>query len=81
MLKLTGKLADELQGTVQPWPLPGRFKSIRCEGNWQKWSIKETQERSEHHHVFVDVFSSSKPRFLLFLGNFLLSRSNPSRTG
>lgn len=44
LLKPAGKFADELQGVVQPWPLPGRFKSIRCEGNWQKWHIKETKD-------------------------------------
>eukprot|EP00438_Fugacium_kawagutii_P010612 Skav227436 [mRNA] locus=scaffold203:245111:270429:+ [translate_table: standard] len=44
LLKPAGKFAEELQGVVQPWPLPGRFKSIRCEGNWQKWYVKETKD-------------------------------------
>jgi len=44
VLNPTGKFAEELEGVVKPWPLPGRFKRISCSGDWQKWSIKETKD-------------------------------------
>lgn len=55
VLNPTGKFAEELEGVVKPWPLPGRFKRISCSGDWQKWSIKETKDHWWSLQVVVTV--------------------------
>ena len=44
LLRPAGALAEELQGVVAPWPRPGRYKELRCEGSWEKWRIKDVKE-------------------------------------
>ena len=40
VLKPRGRFAEELEGVVKPWPRVGRFKRIRCTGDWRRWSIQ-----------------------------------------
>jgi len=44
LLRPAGALAEELQGVVAPWPRPGRYKELRCEGSWEKWRIKDVKD-------------------------------------
>ena len=44
LLRPLGRFAEELQGVVKPWPLPGRFKCITCKGDWNKWCIEKSED-------------------------------------
>merc|ERR1712187_768893 len=58
-LQPMGPLAEELAGAVEPWPSPGRFKSIKCKGDWNRWRIVETRDLPTAGYV-VGVPSMSK---------------------
>ncbi|CAK8997660.1 unnamed protein product [Durusdinium trenchii] len=44
VLKPRGRFAEELEGVVKPWPRVGRFKRIRCTGDWRRWSIQGSED-------------------------------------
>ncbi|CAE7904872.1 SR45 [Symbiodinium microadriaticum] len=46
LLRPAGPLADDLEGVVQPWPQPGRFKRILCKGDWTRWNITSSSDVS-----------------------------------
>lgn len=59
MLRPLGALAEELDGVVEPWPLAGRFKQIRCTGGWEGWDIASIKDLPTDGFV-VGVPSMSK---------------------
>lgn len=44
LLRPMGPLVDNLQGVVEPWPLPGRFKRLMCTGDWNSWRIRQVAD-------------------------------------
>eukprot|EP00439_Symbiodinium_sp_Y106_P042781 s3505_g5.t1 len=46
LLRPAGPLADDLEGIVQPWPQPGRFKRVLCKGDWSQWNITSSSDVS-----------------------------------
>ena len=50
-LRPAGRLKDILSDVVMPWPKPGRFKGIHCEGSWNRWSISATSDMSTDGYV------------------------------
>ena len=56
LLRPAGALAEELQGVVAPWPRPGRYKELRCEGSWEKWRIKDVKEGWWIHGMDITVY-------------------------
>mmetsp|Transcript_103330 Transcript_103330/g.313558 ORF Transcript_103330/g.313558 Transcript_103330/m.313558 type:complete len:433 (+) Transcript_103330:3-1301(+) len=39
LLRPRGALCSELEGVVEPWPAPGRFKRVECSGDWRRWRL------------------------------------------
>ncbi|CAE7546269.1 unnamed protein product [Symbiodinium pilosum] len=64
LLQPAGPLADELQGIVQPWPKPGRFKRICCKGDWDHWRIVSVHDVSVDGLVVGVPSMSAVGRFL-----------------
>jgi len=46
LLQPAGPLAEELKDAVKPWPAPGRFKQIKCTGDWSQWCVKSSKDCS-----------------------------------
>jgi hypothetical protein len=44
-------LRAALEGVVEPWPSPGRFKQICCSGNWDKWQIDKVHDLATDGYV------------------------------
>ncbi|CAE8587375.1 unnamed protein product [Polarella glacialis] len=44
LLRPAGQFAQELEGVIAPWPLPGRFKLLRTSGGWNGWKFTEESE-------------------------------------
>lgn len=59
MIQPMGPLSTELEGAVEPWPLAGRFKCVRCKGDWNSWRIVSTLDLPTAGYV-VGVPSMSK---------------------
>lgn len=59
LMKPAGPLKDVLGDAVAPWPAAGRFKAIKCEGNWEKWKIAGVSDiRTDGYCVGVPSMSS-----------------------
>lgn len=54
-----GPLRGMLEGVVAPWPALGRFKLIRCAGEWGRWRITGEEDLPTEGYV-VGVPSMSK---------------------
>lgn len=59
MLRPFGLFALELEGVVEPWPLPGRFKKLVCSGGWPRWRLESSLDLPTDGYV-VGVPSMSK---------------------
>jgi predicted NAD/FAD-dependent oxidoreductase len=50
-LQPAGAFAQALEGVIAPWPSQGRFKKIKCSGDWQRWKIVSTEDLSSEGYV------------------------------
>lgn len=59
LLLPAGPLREDAAGAVEPWPAPGRFKCIRCAGEWGRWRVTGEADLPTEGYV-VGVPSMSK---------------------